>query len=64
MGIKAFFKEGFENVMEMWFGMNGYEEYTQKEVTTSCQSEKWLRCIAVFVAGAVAGQIIKKIFKD
>ena len=40
------------------------EEYTQKEVTTSCQSEKWLRCIAVFVAGAVAGQIIKKIFKD
>lgn len=42
------------------------EEFTQEVVvtTTQCNSERWMKCAAIFVGGIVAGQILKKIFKD
>jgi hypothetical protein len=41
------------------------EEYVVvTETTTQCRSEVWMNRLAWLAAGMVAGQLIKKIFKD
>lgn len=41
------------------------EEYVVvTETTTKCRSEVWMNRLAWLAAGMVAGQLIKKIFKD